>query len=210
MGRGGPGGVTTRRIILEAYGLSSYQLSGGPAWLDSDVFELEAKAADASANEGQLRLMLRTMLSKRFNLVAHRETREMPVYILTVGKNGPGLPDRKNGLEDGEIARAKAMFSSPNVLAETGMNEMRYTVEPMSRFVDEMNTLGPLGRQPDDLDRPVLDKTGLQGTYLFLLRVPLGQDYKTAVEEQLGLKFEPQKAPVDTLDIDQIEKPEAN
>jgi uncharacterized protein (TIGR03435 family) len=210
MGRGGPGGVTTRRIVLEAYGLSSYQLSGGPAWLDSDVLQLEAKAADTSANENQLRLMLQTMLAKRFKLVAHHETRQMPVYILTVGKNGAKLPDRKNGLDDGDEARAKAMFSGPNVLAEGGMDEMTYTVEPMSRFIDEMNTPGPMGRQSHGLDRPVLDKTGLHGTYLFLLRVPLGQDYKTAVEEQLGLKFEPQKAPVDILVIDQIEKPEAN
>ncbi len=74
------GGVTPRRLIMEAYRLTQYQVSGGPSWLDSDSFALEAKASDTSANENQLRLMLRTLLAERFKLAVSHASREMPVY----------------------------------------------------------------------------------------------------------------------------------
>jgi uncharacterized protein (TIGR03435 family) len=88
--------VTARRLVLAAYRLTPYQLSGGPAWLDSDRFELEAKAETAS-NEKQLRLMLQTLLGQRLKLVVHRETEEMRVYALVVGKNGPKIYEVKEG-----------------------------------------------------------------------------------------------------------------
>jgi hypothetical protein len=84
-----PIGVTARKIILDAFHLTQYQLSGGPSWLDSDRFDLEAKAE--GANENQLRLMLQTLLAERFKLVIHREAKEMPVYHLVVGKSGAKL-----------------------------------------------------------------------------------------------------------------------
>jgi uncharacterized protein (TIGR03435 family) len=75
-GGGGRRGVTARRIILEAYRLTPYQLSGGPGWLDTDAFDLEAKAETANGN--QLRQMLQTLLAERFQLVVHR-------YVLSFG-----------------------------------------------------------------------------------------------------------------------------
>jgi hypothetical protein len=84
-----PNGVTARRMILEAFHLTQYQLSGGPGWLDTDRFALEAKAE--GADENQLRQMLQTLPAERFKLVGHRETREMAVYALLVGKNGTKL-----------------------------------------------------------------------------------------------------------------------
>jgi uncharacterized protein (TIGR03435 family) len=81
--------ATARRIILAAYHLAEYQLTGGPAWFDSDTFDLNAKAA-APAQTDQLRQMLRTLLAERFKLEVHHGTREMQVYALTPGKNGLG------------------------------------------------------------------------------------------------------------------------
>jgi uncharacterized protein (TIGR03435 family) len=81
------GTFTARRIILEAYHLTSPQLSGGPVWIDNDKFDIEAKAA-TRANRDQLRQMLQTLLSERFKLAVRHETKEMPVYVMTVGKSG--------------------------------------------------------------------------------------------------------------------------
>jgi uncharacterized protein (TIGR03435 family) len=91
-----PGGITARGIILEAYHLGAYQLSGGPAWLDSDRFALEAVTANPT-DESQLRRMLQTLLAERFKLVMHRETSEMPVYFVTMGRKGTKLHERKDG-----------------------------------------------------------------------------------------------------------------
>ena len=84
------GSVTTRRIIPEAYHLTNYQVSGGSSWLDSEWFDLDAKA-EVATSENDLRSMLKTLLINRFRLVVHTGTKEMPVYALTVGKSGPKL-----------------------------------------------------------------------------------------------------------------------
>jgi uncharacterized protein (TIGR03435 family) len=78
-----------KRIIQAAYRLTEYEVSGGPGWLDSDTFDLEAKAG-TPANEDQHRQMLQTLLADRFKLAAHRGSKDKPVDLLTVGKNGPG------------------------------------------------------------------------------------------------------------------------
>jgi uncharacterized protein (TIGR03435 family) len=188
--------VTTYRIILAAYHLREYQLFGGPAWASSDWFTLQAKAADSSADESQLRLMLQTLLIKRFQLVAHRETREMPVYALIVSKNGTKLREWKQG--DPVPPRAGTERSVSAMGPRT-----------MERFVDELNLPGLSAMY--GLNRPVLDKTGLKGVYLFNYWWDSPEDFTTQViEDQLGLKLESQKAPVDALVIDHIEKPTEN
>ncbi len=180
-----PIGVTARKIILEAYQITPSQLSGGPAWLDSEKFSLEAKAE--GANENQLRQMLRTLLAERFKLVAHRETKDMPIYTLTAGKNGSKLHEWKDGDRMPDFAGA-------NNYREQGT---------MQHFVDF------LSNKPD-VGRPVLDQTGLRGIYVFYVEWGADEDFLPAMQEQLGLKLESQKGPVDVLTIDSIEKPTLN
>lgn len=185
--------ASTRRIILAAYRLTDHQLSGGPGWLDNDKFDLEAKAA-MPANEDRLRLMLQTMLAERFKLVARHENKELPVYALTVGKNGPKLPDVKP--DDAGFVKMPAGQGNAggNILVtRASMQDFAFL----------------LSGDPS-IDRPVLDKTGLQGVHVLPLHWDADENVMTAVEDEFGLKFESQKAPVDTLIIDHIEKPDPN
>jgi uncharacterized protein (TIGR03435 family) len=185
-------GVTARRIILEAYRLTPYQLSGGPGWLDTDVFDLEAKAEAATVN--QLRQMLQTLLAERFQLVVRRETKEMPVYALMVGKNGTKLREWKQG--DGPVLRQLMPAKSyPKNFPFAGT---------LQEFADDLSG--------DDLNvgRPVLDKTGLTGAYILSVGWEADGDYIPAMQEQLGLKLESQKAALDAVVIEHIQKPGSN
>lgn len=183
-----PAGVTARKMILEAFHLTQYQLSGGPGWLDSVRFDLEAKAE--RANENQLRQMLQTLLADRFNLVVHHETKDVPVLALMVAKNGPKFHEWKAGDPMPEFGSG----GHANSFRDRGT---------MQRLVDVLSS-GP------DVDRPVLDKTGLKGVYVFYVEWDEDQDFLPAMQQQLGLKLEPQRSPVDHLVIDHIDKPEAN
>jgi uncharacterized protein (TIGR03435 family) len=195
-GRAFSDSVSTYRIILAAYHLKDYQVIGVTGWIDSDWFALEAKAS-APTDESQLRLMLQTLLSKRFKLVAHRETREMPVYSLVVGKNGMKLREWKPG--DPLPPRGGTPGISAGALSH----------KTLESFVGELNLPGINAMY--GLNRPVLDKTGLSGVYLFNYWYDSPDDFRIGViEDQLGLKLEPQKAPVDVLVIDHVEKPPAN
>jgi len=84
-------------VVERAYGLKGYQVSGGPAWITSDRFDIDAKAADASAGEPQMRLMLQTLLAERFQLKIRQETKEFPAYDLVVAKGGPKIRALKPG-----------------------------------------------------------------------------------------------------------------
>jgi uncharacterized protein (TIGR03435 family) len=169
--------------------LALYQLPGGPGWLDSDRFELEA-VTETRADENQMRRMLQTLLAERFKLVIHRETREMPVYFLTVGKNGARLQEQKEG--------------QPAPAPPPSFRGLFLTTK-MDHFIAFISSAG-------HIDRPVLDKTGLGGAYYFLLPFSgdRDDDIKIAVEDAFGLKFESRKAQVDVFTIDHVERPSAN
>jgi uncharacterized protein (TIGR03435 family) len=189
----GPGSVsgtnvTARRIILDAYHLRDQQLSGGSGWVGSDRFDLEAKAATPVDLE-QLRRMLQTLLAERFRLVVRRETKDTLVYALTVGKNGAKLREMKDG-EPTPTGR-HGVAGRPSTF-------MRANLHDFAAMLSDL------------LDRPVLDKTGLAGVYLFSISFDPDDDFKTQIEEEFGLKFEPQKAPVETVIIEHIEKPDPN
>jgi uncharacterized protein (TIGR03435 family) len=175
--------ITARQLILQAYQLKPYQLSGGPDWLDSDRFELEAKGANAGEPD-DLRQMLQTLLGERFQLAIHRETRETPVYVMSVAKGGFKLREFKAG--------------DPRPTPPPGTN-LSFT-ETMSSFADAVSNAA---------DRPVLDKTGLTGMYIFEFQIEPGGDILTAAQS-VGLKFEAQKAPIETIIVDRIEKPSEN
>src|ERR1039458_9272949 len=96
-----PGRMSARRVslkelVFEAYNVPYYQISGGPAWLDSEQYDIDAKA-ETPATRDQMRLMLSTLLAGRFKLTIHREFKEMRVYALTVAKNGPLIHEAKEG-----------------------------------------------------------------------------------------------------------------
>jgi hypothetical protein len=131
-----PEGTTARGIILEAFHLAAYQLPGGPSWIDSDRFAVEA-VAKAPTDENQLRRMLQTLLAERFKLVLNRETKEIPVYSLTIGKQGARLREQKDGQPPPSSVREGLSLTTK-----------------MDHFIAFISVIG-------DVDRPILDKTGL-------------------------------------------------
>jgi len=201
---------TVRRMILEAYHLMPKEVSGGPAWLDSDWFVLDAKA-ERPASANQLRQMLQKLLAERCKLVAHRETREMPVYAVTVAKNGPKLHEIKEG--DPEPAQ---MISRERAIELWGSRDADARahwggVSDLQQFLHSLpNVVSIDGSGVHPIDRPVLDKTGLRGHYWIQVGWDSDDDFIPAIQDELGLKFESQKAPVDVLVIDHIEKPDPN
>ena len=183
--------VSARQIILEAYRVKSYQLIGGPAWLDSARFDIEAKA-DTPATETQLRPMLQSLLGERFQLVVHRDTREMPVYALKVAKGGPRLREVKEGQP-----------KPPPPRTEPGALMVEYSIRTLQEFADSLSRVNEIGR-------PVLNQTGLEGSYAFDLQLFAGDDLLTMVQERCGVKFEPQRAMVEIIVVDRVQRPEGN
>jgi uncharacterized protein (TIGR03435 family) len=193
--------LTLLNLTEDAYNLRRDQISGGPSWIDSDRYDVIAKAEGEGALAGDKAMqMLQALLADRFQLKLHRETRETPVYELVVGKNGPKLK--------ASSADAKGRnFVSANS-AGMHMEAANGTMERLARQLSV--TAG----------RPVIDKTGLAGYYAFTLDwasaiQPTQPDSDipsmfTAVQEQLGLKLESAKAPVEMLIVDRAEKPSEN
>lgn len=185
-GRAYSNSVTAHRIIMAAYHLKEYQLVGVSGWVGTDWFALEAKA-DKPVDESQLRLMLQTLLAKRFRLVVHRATRETPVYVLMASK------------------RTRLSASKPGVAIPAGQ-----TTETMESLVSLLNLQG--FQKIAGIDRPVLDETGLRGEYLVSKSwYDSWEDFGTSIiEDKMGLKLESRKVPMDVLVIDRIEKPDPN
>jgi uncharacterized protein (TIGR03435 family) len=201
-------GYTVFGLVMDAYNLRDYQLAFGavarPDGIYDTQYDIVARAPAAIAPSiDEARAMLRTLLADRFKLRVHWETKEMPVYVLVVGKNGPRL---KASSANGQCA--------VNVgLASDGRNnEVTFSSCPIERLADWLSNL--------IVDRPVLDQTGLTGKFDFrLVAIP---EYRTrnssdpadisgatAVGE-LGLKLVPQKARIDILAVDHVEKPDEN
>jgi uncharacterized protein (TIGR03435 family) len=195
-----------RAVIGFAYNvLPPVKVHGGPTWIDTDLYDFEAKAEDSNAGPDQIRAMMQTLLFDRFKLVVHRETREEQVYTLVVGKNGSKMQEAKEGRRD------HIDFPGPGQIVCT-----------------ECELGGALtGQLSNILENPVLDNTGLKGFYNFRLEFadprwrskdgnPLPSelasrpDIFTAVQEQLGLKLEARKGPVEILVVDHIERPSEN
>jgi uncharacterized protein (TIGR03435 family) len=197
-------------LIEFAYNVNTRQVIGGPPWMASDRYDVVGRPlAEGVPNERQLRAMIRSLLEDRFKLVVHREKRELPAYALVAG-GSPTLTKNEsnpNGLP-GLGFRAPGMLGVVNAT--------------MGDFVSAM--------QSNVLDRPVVDRTGLQGRFDFTLNwtpdesqfrgmglqvPPPPADAKlpglfTAIQEQLGLKLESVNAPVEVIVIDRVEKPSEN
>jgi uncharacterized protein (TIGR03435 family) len=183
--------LTLKRYIMGAFAVGQHQIAGGPDWLNTDRFDIVARAAQPIDDDAALTKMLQTLLYERFNLVIHRETRLTQAYVLTVGKNGPKL-ERSPG---GEASTS----SGPGSIAATAVT--------MEGFAQR------LGRV---LDLPVVNRSELDGA--FNLKLEWAPDESkpdnrpslfTAIQ-QLGLRLTTQKVPVEVLVIDRAEKPSEN
>ena len=192
-------------LITWAYDVKSYQVSAAPNLALSDAFyDIGAKAeGDGAPSRAEYRQMLQALLADRFKLKVHREMREMNVYALVVGKSGPKLK---------ESAPDASPMGYMNVVGRNyRATRAKATMDDVVQAITN-----------SFLDRPVLDKTGLTGTYnLSLIYTPDIRSNRgepdpndisifTAVQEQLGLKLEPQKASIEVLVVDSVEKPSEN
>ena len=212
-------------LIDLAYHLGPQQRIGGPDWIDSERFDIEAKIGSNSSG-ADLRSMEQAMLADRFGLIVHHETRPIAVYALVVSKVGALAPAdsakcavRPAGAPPpGGLPNCGSMFSSP----ATSNIAVHYT----GRSVPMGYLLRMLG---GFLDRMVVNKTDLSGRYDFDLEFmpprtlaaqtapdapvrtsPAPQSIFTALQEQLGLNLEPQTAPADVLVIDHAGQPSEN
>jgi uncharacterized protein (TIGR03435 family) len=188
-------------LIRVAYDVADYQVVGVTATLmkgdASNFFEVEARSAgDAVPSMDDTRVMLRALLAERFHLTMHREPREAPIYALTVVKGGPKLTPCSNPNASSVVSPGLFLSCSPPM--------------PIARIVQLLSR---------EAGRPVVDKTGLTGTLTFELHwlpenAPALPDSPptlfTALQEQLGLKLEPQRGPIDTVVVDAVDRPSAN
>jgi uncharacterized protein (TIGR03435 family) len=230
--------INLRTLIGAAYqgNPPTGQLVGGPAWIDSDLWDIEAKAPEGSVPPNttfgfppQMILMLQSLLEDRFQLKLHRETREAPIYDLTIVKGGPKLKLSEDQMPPSMPGPAAPPLQ-PGTIPRGAMKMVNGDFEATAlSFGDFAKALAALY-----LHRPVDDKTGLKGLYDIKLRwtpdpaigAPLGPggpvapvpptadtsgpDIFTAIQEQLGLKLDSAKGPVEVLVIDSAQKPSGN
>jgi len=227
-------GATLKMLLTLAYDVREFQISGGPKWIDSDRFDITARAERSGGDSSpepsgppppmtdpkrktmqeQMAQRLQALFADRFQLVVHHETKEQQVYALKVGKNG-----------------SKLQPSEGSVGGRQGMMRMgRGSVEGQGVALDAL-----VRAISGQLGRPVIDRTGLTGRYDIKMQWtpepgqnatplggalppgvepppadPNGPSIFTALQEQLGLRLESEKAPVDLVVIDRVEKPSEN
>lgn len=230
---------TIKAIIEFAYDIKSdNQLSGGPTWINSEKYDIEAKEENSLAEQlqklpfeqhaDQVRLMVRGLLADRLKLKISQEARQLPVYALVVAKSGSKLT-QTTAATPATPGGGPPSSKGFRGIRGTGPGQFTGTDAPISLLAEV------LSKQPE-LGRLVIDKTGLEGNFDWTLkwtpaesspmfkgtedgsqgptRAPpsdsSGPSIFTAIQEQLGLKLDPQKAPVTAFVIDYIEKPSEN
>ena len=232
-----PGGRMTatnmplRAMITFAYSLAGYQLIGGPGWLNANRYDVAAKM-DGNPNSAfipgstapnPMQLALQKLLEDRFKLKVHRETREQDIYALVMLKPGTPGPGLKATKQDCAAAAAAAQRGAPPAPPgsnapfcgiQGGPGRLKFGGLPPAAFAQAFS--GPSGRM-------VVDRTGLAGSWEFELNYAPDQrgqapaanaaadpdlpSFFTAIQEQLGLKLESTKGPVDVVVIDSVEQP---
>jgi len=209
---------TINLVIALAYNVYPLRIFGAPGWVNSERYDIQAKESDTTAEElrklppakamEEQSLLLQSLLAERFGLKVSHQTKELPVYALVVAKGGP------------KFQEAKPDYKGPDLPWGPGQFTLRNS--PMATLVAIMS---------NQMHRMVVDQTGLKGNYDLTVQwrkdqnmlgmprasgpdaAPLdssGPSFSTALQEQLGLKLESTKAPVDVIVIDHIEKPSEN
>ena len=201
-------GYTLKFMVAAAYDLPTRVIAGGPPWADSDRYDVVASTpGDRRPTLDQQMAMLRTMLAERFKLAVHRESRELPVYVLTVAKRGAKL-DTSTAVDQQPVLVNRLFPTHVQLPARNAT---------MPQFASML--------QRSVLDRPVLDQTGLAGRYDFDVewtpddtqfdgRLPASlttsgekPDLFAALEAQIGLKLESSRGEVDIIVIDHVDRP---
>jgi uncharacterized protein (TIGR03435 family) len=175
-----------QRIAGAAFSIGEDRIDSlltGPNWMTTECYDITAKLP-AGATAAQLPAMLQALLAARFGMSFHRETRDVPAYALVLAKSGLKAQPAKAGGRSGFRIRP---------------NHIESESATMAGLTDKLSRLA---------DRPVVDKTNLTGSYAFQLdwEPDPGQSLYTAIQEQLGLKLEAQKEPMEVVVIDQISK----
>jgi uncharacterized protein (TIGR03435 family) len=219
-------GVPLNWLILLAYNIKDFQLSGGPAWTNSDRYDVDAKV-EGSATTDQMRSMLQSLLADRFKLILRHEKKELPVYELSVAKGGLKIVPATEGscvVPDPNGARLP-MGSKICGGIRRGINSIDAFGISMSKLVETLSDIG---------NRIVIDKTGFTGTFDAHLefapddavgngigQAAIGEPGRptpassspslfSALQEQLGLRLEAAKSPVEVLVVAHAERPTAN
>ena len=202
-----PGGVfTATNVSLEslmsrAFGVVEAQIEGGPRWIGSDEYDVEARAnTSAEMSSEEVRPALQAMLADRFGLKVHRESRQGQIYSLTIAKGGPKMKEHTGEGRTGIGASVGG-----------GKIEIRGTNTRMARLAEYLSS---------QMGRPVVDHTGLSGEYDFFVAWASddsasndtngGVSVFAALQEQLGLKVEAAKGPIETIVVDSATKASAN
>jgi uncharacterized protein (TIGR03435 family) len=206
--------MTVNDVIEFAYDVSEKQLVGGPAWSGTDKYDIDGVSdIEGKPDMKQMQEMYRTLLVERFHLKVHQEQRELPVYALVMGNDGP------------KIAKG-----DPNGLPHVRFKYISAQLVPLEATDATMEDF-IFGMQ-DVLDRPLIDQTGLKGRWNFTLkwtpdesqftgwgiRFPPRESESsggqvglfTAIQEQLGLKLKAERAPVGVIVVDSVERPSEN
>jgi uncharacterized protein (TIGR03435 family) len=205
--------ATVAWLMKTAYHVEPFQISGLPAWASSERFDVIARAADSSATLDQIRRMLQTLLAGRFQMGLHRESRDLPTYSLVVAKSGPklikakldtcaGAPAASDPCGGFRIFKRSQMWGNTVTVAQLAA-ELTYMMEGMA-----------------------VDKTGIQGRYDIRIEwtpehfgPEPGNEVKpdeanatlfTAIQEQIGLRLQSEKAPFEVLVVDRVNRPTEN
>ena len=205
--------VRGRHIVIEnesvqtmvrfAYGVQPSQIAGAPDWAKAERWDADGVPdVEGQPDVRQFQSMVRKLLAERFALKLHHEQREMPVFALTLAKGGPKLVPSKgdpNGRPRQDLGGANGRQTRK--FTNTSMQDLALMLQFAS-------------------DRPIMDQTGLKGRYDFQLNWTTDDTRSTepdappgiftAIQEQIGLKLEPVKAPADVLVVDRVERPGAN
>jgi uncharacterized protein (TIGR03435 family) len=209
-GRFARAAATLRQLVQYAYDVQPSQVTGGPAWVSTSRFQIDART-ERMATPAQMRAMVRQMLAERFALRVHTDVAERPIYRMVMarrdGKLGPSIyrtEDAECGGSDQQPCNL-TVWSGGLTTSGVGLQELAVALFNRS--------------QTTGVDRPVVDHTGLAGMFGFTLMfssfatapdVSDDPSIFTALREQLGLKLEPAQGRVELLVIDSVEQPTPN
>jgi len=250
--------ATASILIQQAYDVKDYQITNGPGWLTSQRYDIVAKADTPNIDREMLKVLLQSLLAERFQLQLHRETKELPIYALVVGKNGhklrpsenqpaapkeasPGDPSKPGQAGVGGAVAGRGMAAGAGAVGGgaasggRGGSQIRIGRGQLNAQMVPVSSIAAMLSQ--QLGRPVVDRTEIKGNFDFELQWtpdetqrgmgfggierpvgdsplpsgdPAGPSIFTAVQDQLGLRLEATKGPVESLVIDRIEKASGN